>query len=67
MIEKDLKTGMAQHWSLNVQQDLGIGTLTVGYVGNHVTHLLTDGVISPRNINRADPVTSVRPLDGTLW
>jgi hypothetical protein len=40
---------MAQHWSLNVQQDLGFGTLTVGYVGNHVTHLLTDGVITPRN------------------
>lgn len=61
-IEKDLKTAMAQHWSLNVQQDLGFGTLTVGYVGNHVTHLLTDGVISPRNVNRADPITSARPL-----
>jgi hypothetical protein len=62
VIEKDLKTAMAQHWSLNVQQDLGIGTLTVGYVGNHVTHLLTDGVISPRNINRAAPLTGARPL-----
>lgn len=62
VIEKDLKTAMAQHWSLNIQQDIGIGTLTVGYVGNHVTHLLTDGVISPRNINRADPNTSARPL-----
>jgi Carboxypeptidase regulatory-like domain/TonB dependent receptor len=62
VIEKDLKTGMAQQWSLNLQQDLGFGTLTVGYVGNHVTHLLTDGVITPRNINRADPVTSARPL-----
>lgn len=62
VIEKDLKTAMAQHWSLNLQQDLGFGTLTVGYVGNHVTHLLTDGVISPRNINRADAVTSARPL-----
>jgi len=28
--------------------------LQVGYVGNHVTHLLTDGVVSPRNVNRAD-------------
>jgi hypothetical protein len=54
---------MAQHWSLNVQQDLGIGTLQVGYVGNRVTHLLTDGVISPRNINRTDPVDgSTRPI-----
>ena len=61
-IEKDLKTAMAQHWSLNVQQDIGIGTLEVGYVGNRVTNILTDGVISPRNINRRDPVTSARPL-----
>ena len=61
-IERDIDTAMAQHWSLNVQQDLGFGVLTVGYVGNHVTHLLTDGVISPRNINRADPVTTARPL-----
>lgn len=62
VIEKDLKTAMAQHWSLNIQQNLGFGTLTVGYLGNHVTHLLTDGVITPININRADPVTSARPL-----
>jgi hypothetical protein len=62
VIEKDLKTAMAQHWSLNVQQNLGFGTLTVGYVGNHVTHLLTDGVVTPRNINRANAVTGARPL-----
>ncbi|MGB7070305.1 MAG: TonB-dependent receptor [Pyrinomonadaceae bacterium] len=61
-IEKDIQTAMAQHWSLNVQHDLGFGTLQVGYVGNHVTHLLTDGVITPRNINRRDPVTQARPL-----
>jgi hypothetical protein len=61
-VDKNIKTAMAQQWSLNIQQDIKIGTLTVGYVGNHATHLLTDGVISPRNINRADPVTSVRPL-----
>ncbi len=53
-IERDLKTAMAQQYSLNVQQDLGFGILQVGYVGNHVTHLLTDGVVSPRNLNRAD-------------
>ncbi|MEO8041055.1 MAG: TonB-dependent receptor [Acidobacteriota bacterium] len=53
-IERDLKTPEAQQWSLNIQQDLGIGVLQVGYVGNHVTHLLTDGVVSPRNLNRAD-------------
>ncbi|HQU82079.1 MAG TPA: TonB-dependent receptor [Pyrinomonadaceae bacterium] len=61
-IERDLKTAMAQHWSLNVQHNLGFGTLSVGYVGNHVTHLLTDGVISPRNINRANAVSGARPL-----
>ena len=55
VIERDIDTAMAQHWSLSVQQDVGIGTLQVGYVGNHVTHLLTDGVVSPRNINRKDP------------
>lgn len=62
IVEKDLKTAMAQQWSLNIQQNLGIGTLTVGYVGNHVTHLLTDGVISPRNINRSNAVTGARPI-----
>ncbi|HEV8592917.1 MAG TPA: TonB-dependent receptor [Pyrinomonadaceae bacterium] len=65
-IERNLKTAMAQHWSLNLQRDLGVGTLQVGYVGNHVTHLLTDGVISPRNINRADPLTGVRPLSAAF-
>lgn len=60
-IEKDLQTSMAQHWSLNIQRDLGIGTLQVGYVGNHVTHLLTDGVVTPRNINRRDAAGN-RPL-----
>jgi hypothetical protein len=54
-IERKLETAMAQHWSLNVQQDVGIGVLEVGYVGNHVTHLLTDGVVTPRNVNRKDP------------
>lgn len=61
-IEKDLQTAMAQHWSFNVQHDLGFATLQVGYVGNHVTHLLTNGVVTPRNINRRDPVTQIRPL-----
>lgn len=61
-IEEDLQTAMAQHWSLNVQQDLGVGVLTVGYVGNHVTHILTDGVVSPRNVNRRDAATGERPL-----
>lgn len=53
-IERNLKTPEAQQWSLNIQQDLKVGVLQVGYVGNHVTHLLTDGVVSPRNLNRAD-------------
>ena len=54
IIERDFKTAEAQQWSLNVQQDIKFGVLEVGYVGNHVTHLLTDGVVSPRNLNRAD-------------
>ena len=62
-IEKDIQTAMAQHWSLNVQHNFGFGILEVGYVGNHVTHLLTDGVVTPRNINRRDPEdSSVRPI-----
>lgn len=66
-IEKDLQTAMAQQWSMNVQQDLGFGTLQVGYVGNHVTHILTDGVVSPRNINRKDPVDgTTRPLSANF-
>ncbi|HEX6044728.1 MAG TPA: TonB-dependent receptor [Pyrinomonadaceae bacterium] len=65
-IERDLQTAMAQHWSFNVQHDLGFATLQVGYVGNHVTHLLTNGVVTPRNINRRDPVTQVRPLSSAF-
>lgn len=53
-IDRNLKTAMAQQWSLNVQQDIKVGVVQIGYVGNHVTHLLTDGVVSPRNVNRAD-------------
>ncbi|MEZ5428984.1 MAG: TonB-dependent receptor [Pyrinomonadaceae bacterium] len=65
-IERDLETAMAQHWNLNIQQDLGIGTLQVAYVGNHATHLLTDGVVTPRNVNRRDPVTQLRPLSNNF-
>ena len=61
-IDRDWKTAMAQHWSLNIQQNIGLGVLEVGYVGNHVTHLLTDGVVTPRNINRPDPNSNARPL-----
>jgi outer membrane receptor protein involved in Fe transport len=61
-IEKNIPTAMAQQWNFNVQQNLGFGTLQVAYVGNHATHLLTDGVVTPRNINRKDPVTQLRPL-----
>lgn len=53
-IERNLQSAEAQQWSLNVQQDVKYGVLQVGYIGNHVTHLLTDGVVSPRNLNRAD-------------
>jgi hypothetical protein len=51
-IDRNLKTGKAQHWSLDIQQDLKVGTLQVAYVGNHVSDILTDGVVTPININR---------------
>lgn len=64
IIEKKIPTTYAEQWSLNVQQNLGFGVLQVGYVGNHVLHILTNGVITPRNINRQDPFTGVRPIAG---
>lgn len=54
-IDRDLKTPMAQHYSFNIQQDLRFAVLQVGYVGNQVKNILTDGVVSPVNINRKDP------------
>jgi hypothetical protein len=65
-VDQNLETAMAQQWNLNVQQNIGIGTLQIGYVGNHVTHLLTDGVVTPRNVNRRDPVTQLRPLSNNF-
>ena len=61
VIERKIPTAYAEQWTLNVQQNLGLGVLQVGYVGNHVLHLLTNGVITPRNLNRMDPFTGVRP------
>jgi len=67
-IDRNLKTGKAQHWSLNIQQDLGFGTLQVGYVGNHVSDILTDGVVTPININRARPENHpLSPLFGDVF
>ncbi len=66
-IDRNLKTTNAQHYSLNVQQDVGIGVLEVGYVGNHVLNILTDGVVTPKNINRkdpSDPFGLTRPIAG---
>lgn len=62
-IENKISTAYAQQWNLNVQQNVGVGILQVGYVGNHVLHLLTNGVISPRNVNRAN-AAGVRPIAG---
>ncbi|MGI9036592.1 MAG: TonB-dependent receptor [Pyrinomonadaceae bacterium] len=64
IIQKKIPTTYAEQWSLNVQQNLGFGVLQVGYVGNHVLHILTNGVVTPRNINRMDPFTGVRPISG---
>ena len=64
MINPDLPTTYAQHWSLNVQQDVGIGVLQVGYVGNHVLDILTNGVVTPRNINPNLDVFGTKPIPG---
>lgn len=63
-IDRKIPTSYAEQLSLNVQQNLNLGILQVGYVGNHVLHLLTNGVITPRNVNRADPVTGARTIAG---
>ena len=64
MVNPDLPTTYAQHWSLNVQQDLGVGVLQVGYVGNHVLDILTNGVVTPRNINPTLDAFGTRPIAG---
>jgi hypothetical protein len=59
-----LPTTYAQQWSLNVQQDVGFGVLQAGYVGNHVLDILTNGVITPRNINPTLDAFGTRPIPG---
>lgn len=63
-IERNLPTTYAQQWSLNVQQDLGFGVLQVGYIGNHVLNILTNGVITPVNINPQLDAFGTRPNPG---
>lgn len=61
VIDRNLRTPYAHQYSLNVQQDLGFGVLQVGYVGNHVLDILTNGIITPRNLN-APNLAGVRPI-----
>jgi hypothetical protein len=64
-IERNLPTSYAQQWSLNLQQDVRIGVLQIGYVGNHALKLLTNGVVTPRNANPViDASTGARRLPG---
>lgn len=63
VIDRNLRTPYAHQYNLNIQQDLGFGVLQVGYVGNHVLDILTNGIITPRNLNTANAV-GVRPLAG---
>jgi hypothetical protein len=64
-IERNLPTSYAEQWSLNLQQDLRVGVLQIGYAGNHVLKLLTNGVVTPRNANPViDAATGARPLPG---
>jgi len=60
-IDRQLRTPYAHQYSLNIQQDLGFGVLQVGYVGNHVLDILTNGVITPRNLNTAN-AAGARPI-----
>lgn len=64
IINRDLPTTYAQQWSLNVQQDVGFGVLQAGYIGNHVLKILTNGVITPRNINPTLDAFGTRPIPG---
>src|SRR6266508_2766650 len=64
LINRNLPTTYAQQWSLNVQQNVGVGVLQVGYVGNHVLDILTNGVITPRNINPTLDAFGTRPIPG---
>ncbi len=66
-IDRNLKTTYSHQYSLNIQQDLGFGVLQVGYVGNHVLNILTNGVITPRNLNPQltnAAGTTFRPIAG---
>ncbi|MEP7037690.1 MAG: carboxypeptidase regulatory-like domain-containing protein [Acidobacteriota bacterium] len=64
IINRNLPTTYAQQYSLNIQQDLKFGVLQVGYVGNHVLNILTNGVITPRNINPTLDAFGTRPIAG---
>lgn len=61
-IDPHLRTPYAEQWSLNIQQDLRIGVLQVGYVGNHVLKLTAGSSITALNVNRVDPFTLARPI-----
>jgi hypothetical protein len=39
---RDLKTGSTQQWSANVQQQIGVWALELGYIGTHGLHLPAD-------------------------
>ena len=64
IINRDLPTTYAQQYSLNVQQDLKFGVLQVGYVGNHVLNILTNGLVTPRNLNPTLDAFGTRPIAG---
>lgn len=49
-ISPDLTTGYLQHWNLNVQRQVGTGTISIAYAGSKGTHL-----IRSRDINQPTP------------
>ncbi len=62
VIDPNLRTPYAQQWSLNVQQDIGLGVVQVGYVGNRVRKMTAGSSITALNLNRTDPFTGQRPI-----
>lgn len=61
-IDPKLRTPYSHQWSVNLQRDLGGGTMgEVSYIGNAVRKMTAGSSISARNLNRLNPFFGVRP------
>jgi len=61
IIDPDLETPYAHQFSANVQQDIGLGVVQIGYVGNRVRRMTAGSSITALNLNRTNPFTGLRP------